>query len=207
MKLTGEYEFVDDGVRIQGKIHNTKIADLREALRTKPHVEMYMGDHIGVFGPAYKVIHPNAINAWKQAGIITADDVKEALKLKIVITPWTNAVEDLQNAGVYIARGWCQLMTTRRVGYYVNASSWNRRATRQVNMFNVGWVYSETQSDGSFDVTLKGLCNRHIITMLIARATTFSHFLDGPMLKVLDHPTAIQSVNQRTVDYGFYGEQ
>lgn len=206
MKLTGEYEFTDDGVRIVGTVHDSKIADLRQALRTKPHVDMYLGDHLGVFGDAYKVIHPNAINAWKHAGIISPDAIKEALSLKCVIPAGSNATEDLQNAGIYLARGWTQLMSTRLVAYYADAGGWNRRCTRRVNMFNVGWVYSHTQSDGSFDVTLKGLCNRHILTMLIQRATAFSKFLDGPMVKVLDHPTAIQSVNQRTVDYGYYGE-
>ena len=206
MKLTGEYEFVDDGVRIVGKIHDTKIADLRQALRTKPHVDMYLGEHIGEYGLSYKVIHPNAINAWKQAGVFSPADIQSALRLKSVVTGSTNATEDMQNAGVYLARGWGQLMCTRRVRFFTNAGSWNRAGTHAVNMFNVGWVYSNTQSDGSFDVTLKGLCNRHIMTMLLQRATIFSHFLDGPMVKLLDHPTAIQSVNQRTVDYGYYGE-
>lgn len=207
MKLTGEYEFTEDGVRIVGKIHDTKIAMLREALRTKPYISMYAGDHIGNLGEIYKVIHPNAINAWKQAGILKAEDIKEALKLKVHITPGTNAIEDLENGGIRLSHRWAALMSTKRVGYYVNEGTWHRRATHQVNMFNVGWVYAYPQSDGSFDVTLKGLVNRHILTMMLQRATSFSRFLDGPMLKVLDHPTAIQSVTQRTVDYGYYGEQ
>jgi hypothetical protein len=58
----------------------------------------------------------------------------------------------------------------------------------QVKMANVGWVFDAVQPDGSFNVQLYGLVNRHILSVVLGKATIYA--------KILDHKDVLKASDE-----------
>ncbi len=192
MKLTGEYEFTNDGVRIIGQVHNTKIPLVREAINERMMIEMYQGDAPGMNGDQYWVPNPLIYDSLKVNGAIKGEELAKVLNLpKDYNVKASSCSVDLMMAGVLYSRAGTAIMKQVPLSYNVLGSAYQRKRVKRP-VFNVPWIY-RVADDGTFDVTLKGMVNRHILTMLLGRATTFAKFLDGPVAEAVKDSKALES--------------
>ena len=181
MKLTGEYEFTENGVIIEGQVHDTKIAEVRQQMRGVQQIEMYCGELRRAVGDMYKVPSPNLFQRWKNSGLLKAKAISDAINVHGGIRENTYVWNDLALGGIQYVRGaGMSLISPTRIEY----SDGYHYYVKTKLAFNVGWIYALTKTDGTFRVELKGLVNRHILTMLLGRATSFAKFIDGPIAKI-----------------------
>ncbi len=141
---------------------------------------MYCGQDKKNYGLLYKVPSVALYQTWKNKGVLKPEDLKKTLGLSDQFNHvGSPVINTLKAAGILYERGTgTNIMLPQRVDMYNDRY---RMSSKRKMGFNVPWIYALTKNDGTFKVHLKGLANRHILTMLLGRATVFAKFLDGPV--------------------------
>lgn len=180
MKLTGEYQLTDHGVVIEGRIHNTHIAELREKFLAAPEArsfvgEVYPGDpeliRMAGLEPS-SVVRKTLTSRWfYRVGSFSKDKLVKDLGFKPSSLDWSN---EFLRMGLQIDNGVSHLFANRRMRWRQNG----RMKITTSKTVNCGWIFDVVQADGSFKVELYGLVNRHIMSVILGKATMYAKLLD-----------------------------
>lgn len=194
MKLVGEYELTDDGVKIEGKILNSHIAEIRTLFAPFNDTKMYCGERPN-YTPndvpmSYRVPHPQYRAYVRRVlpGVITPEKDKRFIKMGESILShqecyYSDAQSFTNNLGVQYGSGEGRsIMDTKTV---FNFSSMKRNKSKLLT--NSAWVWN-AKSDGDFKIELFGLINKHMMTVVLANATKLARYIDEVLVGVLDHP-------------------
>ena len=194
MKLVGEYELTDDGVKIEGKILNSHIAEIRTLFKPFLETKMYCGEKPN-YTPddipmSYCVPHPQYRAYVRRVlpGVITPEKDKRFIKMGQSILDrqecyYSDAQTFTHNLGVQYGSGEGRsIMDTKTV---FNFSSMKRNKSKLLT--NSAWVWN-AKSDGDFKIELLGLINKHMMTVVLANATKLARYIDEVLVGVLDHP-------------------
>jgi hypothetical protein len=191
MKLTGEYQVTDNGVIIEGRILDTHIAELRQRFSEDRNVyaawvgQSYFGD-VSFMQQAQRATFDTLGSRWFETqhnkGTINFRKITEDLGFKS--TPMGVGNEFMRmGLGVDAGNGFLfyeRKLRWRQDGRVKNAIS---------KVVNCGWVFGNTQADGSFKVELYGLVNRHILSVILGKATTYA--------KILDHEIVLKATENK----------
>jgi len=194
MKLVGEYELTDDGVKIEGKILNSHIAEIRTLFKPFSETKMYCGEKLS-YTPSdipmsYRVPHPQYRAYIRRVlpGVITPEKDKRFIKMGESVPEhqeiyYSDAQSFTNNLGVQYGSGEGRsIMDTKTV---FNFSSMKRNKSKLLT--NSAWVWN-AKSDGEFKIELFGLINKHMMTVVLSNATKLARYIDEVLVGVLDHP-------------------
>ena len=194
MKLVGEYELTDDGVKIEGKILNSHIAEIRTLFKSFQETKMYCGEKPNYtpsdIPASYCVPHPQYRAYVRRVlpGVITPEKDKRFIKMGESVPDhqecyYSDAQSFTHNLGVQYGSGEGRsIMDTKTV---FNFSSMKRNRSKLLT--NSAWVWN-AKSDGDFKIELYGLINKHMMTVVLANATKLARYIDEVLVGVLDHP-------------------
>ena len=118
--------------------------------------------------------------------------ITPALECKYVrvdpsVAQWTSHYYDtatfFMNMGVIsIPLGGKFLIESRKVTQYFKRGNGISRL-----LTNSAWVWTASPS-GEFDITLKGMVNRHIMTMILSNATNLAKYIDEVLVRTTEKP-------------------
>lgn len=191
MKLTGEYSITGNGVVIEGRILNTHIAELRQRFTEDANVraswvgKVYAGDVNMLTGLDNKTFDSLSSRWFHQAninGVINFKKIVEDLGFKP--SPM-NACNEFIRMGLGVETGISNLFYEHRLRWRQDG---HMRSSNS-KVANCGWVFDRTQADGSFKVELYGLVNRHILSVILGKATTYA--------KLLDHEAVLKATENK----------
>lgn len=194
MKLTGEYSITGNGVVIEGRILNTHIAELRQRFTEDANVraswvgKVYAGD-LNLMGTAPKQMFDTLDSRWftqaHHAGYLNFKDIVKDLGFKPSVMDVPN---EFTRMGIGAETGNGFLFYEQKLRWRENG----RVKTQSCKVVNCGWVFDVTQADGSFKVELFGLVNRHILSVILGKATTYAKLLDHEkVLKATENKAAL----------------
>lgn len=191
MKLTGEYQIHDDGVTIEGRIHGSHIAELREKFMADAQrrdvwlSRLYLGD-VSMIPLEHRnktvfSLGSNWFSFMNSKGKIVFEDVMRDLGFQ-------RSRMDVPNEFIRMGLGvdhssGLGLLYERRLRWRENGKT----RTCSAKVVHCGWVFNNTQADGSFKVDLYGLVNRHILSVVLGKATTYA--------KLLDHESVLKAAD------------
>lgn len=194
MKLVGEYELTDDGVKIEGRILNSHIAEIRTLFAPFSETRMYCGEK-PTYDPndvpmSYNVPHPQYRAYVRRVlpSVITPEKDKRFIKMGDSVPThqemyYSDAQSFTNNLGVQYGSGEGRsIMDTKTV---FNFSSMKRNKSKLLT--NSAWVWN-AKSDGDFKIELYGLINKHMMTVVLANATKLARYIDEVLVGVLDYP-------------------
>jgi hypothetical protein len=194
MKLTGEYQTTENGVVIEGRIHDTHIAEVRDAaLKNCPGFVILNSSvdpalAINARQHGLRALGSQWFHAYHSMGKLDGEKVIKALDVPTRYRRCASMQPLIQLASIGVD-GMSGIMYQKNLRWRdLDYRAHNARP----KILNCSWVFSATQDDGSFKVQLYGLVNRHIMTMLISAATKYA--------KLLDLPEVIKLVQQRMED-------
>lgn len=187
MKLVGEYELTDNGVKIVGKINDSHIHEVRQLLKPFKTIRLYRGD-VENSNQVYHVPHQSYRPYIMRhvPGIITPEKDAQyvALPKKIGhdLDPYyLDAQTFAHNMGIMYGDGEGRnIMDNRHVFQY---STKKRTGTRLLT--NSAWVWGADER-GNFEIEIFGLVNRHMMTVLLSNATQLAKYIDNVLVRTLD---------------------
>lgn len=191
MKLTGEYSITDNGVVIEGRILDTHIAELRERFAEDRSVyqswvaKVFAGDLnlvTGIEGKTFDSLGSRWFNKAHNNGFINFKKITEDLGFKPSSMEVPN---EFMRMGLGVEPGTSTLFYERKLRWRQDGGV--RNCTCKI--VNCGWVFDKTQADGSFKVELFGLVNRHILSVILGKATTYA--------KLLDHKAVLKATENK----------
>lgn len=190
VKLTGEYQVVDDGVVVEGKIDGSHIYDLAQLFKVFGTISLYAGQSKDGIAEQYKVPHPGFRSYIMSNGLFSYEDEKDILKginpdtLPYNARPYFREGSVVLNwLGVQYNHGDGRNIIDQREVIALNGRS--RRVKRLLT--NSAWVWG-VKADGTFGVKLRGLANRHMMTMVVGNALKMANHLEAMAVKCLDKP-------------------
>ena len=187
MKLVGEYELTNDGVRIVGKINDSHIHDVRQLLRPFKTVRIYRGQvesNVQVYHVPHQSYRPYILRHVK--GIITPELDAEYVALPKQIGAdmepyYSDAQTFAHNMGIMYGEGdGRNPMDNRRIFQY---KAKKRSGLRLLT--NSAWVWGADER-GNFDIEILGLVNRHMMTVMLSNATKLAKYINNVLVKALD---------------------
>lgn len=188
MKVSGEYYMTDNGVMVEGRVHDTAIPETRRLFNEHgPQWLQIMyagsygaadfvrdGEPYHMLGSSWfnrMVLMASVRNPWP----ISTEKINDILG-NYATPPDVDVTNLMQYSGILLYPSSTSLMRISNIAAYTSTGAIRRKSA---NLLNVGWIFDKVQSDGSFKVELLGLVNRHIMTMMMTALTRYVKLLDS----------------------------
>lgn len=186
LKLTGEYQLVDDGVMIEGELRGSKIHELSKLFKPFSTITLYSGMNKDGLADKYQVPHPRFRTYLLHQQFLTREDEKEFVRLE---GPFSyNGRSYYRDGGAFYMSMGVQYShgDGRNIVDKKKVMSFTGRTAKTHRLCtNSAWIWN-VRSDGTFSIKLRGLANRHMMTMVIGNAAKMANHLQMIAEKVLD---------------------
>lgn len=185
LKLVGEYQVTDDGVVIEGQLKDSKIHEVASLLKPFGTITLFAGQGKDGISEKYNVPNPKFRPYILHNGLLKRDDEKEFVKIEGAFSYDGNAYYRdgsifYANLGVQYNHGaGCNIIDQ------ANVASFTARNPKKRLITNSAWIWN-VANDGSFKVKLRGLANRHMMTMVIGNAAKMANHIQLLAEKLLD---------------------